>query len=51
MARYFFTVKWPDKEHSDVEGTNLPDDEAAREFADRMISALREERLYHRPDY
>ena len=41
MSRYFFAIRWPDREDSDRFGTSLPDDAAALDYAIRMVRQLR----------
>ena len=41
--RYFFTVTYPDLEIDDTEGTLLSSDDAAIEYARRVIDGLRED--------
>ena len=41
MSRYFFAIRWPDREDSDRLGTSLPDDAAALDHAIRMVRRLR----------
>ena len=43
MARYFFDVEGPDHDGvgEDQDGTELPSDEIAQEYAQRIIHALR----------
>jgi len=43
MPRYFFTVTYPDLEIDDTEGTLLSSDNAAIEYARRVIDGLRED--------
>ncbi len=43
MPRYFFTVTYPDQEIDDTEGTLLSSDNAAIEYARRVIDSLRED--------
>ena len=43
MPRYFFTVTYPDLEIDDTEGTLLSSDNAAIEYARRVIDSLRED--------
>ena len=40
MSRYFFNIRWPDREESDPSGTSLPDDAAAFDYAIHMIRQL-----------
>jgi hypothetical protein len=49
MPKYFFTIKWPDKVHDDEGGTHLPDDEAARAYAERVIRELKKAGGYDDP--
>jgi hypothetical protein len=41
VSRYFFTIRWPDREDSDQLGTSLPDDIAALDHAVRIVRELR----------
>ena len=43
MPRYFFTVTYPDQEIDDTEGTLWSSDNAAIEYARRVIDSLRED--------
>jgi hypothetical protein len=43
MRRYFFTVTYPDQEIDDPDGTLLPSETAAIEYARRVIDDLRED--------
>jgi hypothetical protein len=49
MPRYCFILRWPDREHRDDEGTDLPNDAAARDYAHRMIRELKEGGGYDEP--
>jgi hypothetical protein len=49
MPRYFFTVTYPDQEIDDPEGTLLPSETAAIEYARRVIDSLREEQKPDNP--
>jgi hypothetical protein len=49
MPRYFFVLRWPDKQHDDHEGAQLPSAEAARAHADRIIRELKEGGGYDDP--
>ena len=42
MPRYFFSIKWPDNEQADVEGTVFSDDYDALGYARRIIRELKE---------
>ena len=44
MRRYFFAVVHSDQEIADPVGTILPDDDAAAEYAERLLAGLRAER-------
>jgi len=50
MPRYYFIVRWPDREHSDPHGTELPDPAAADVYARRIIRELTEDGGYDDPD-
>jgi hypothetical protein len=50
MPRYFFSIKWPDNEHADVEGTVFQNDYDALEYARRLIRELKEGGAYHDPE-
>lgn len=43
MARYFFNVQGPDHDGvgDDLDGTELPSDDSAQDYAQRIIHALR----------
>jgi hypothetical protein len=41
LSRYYFDIRWPDREHDDPHGTALPNDEAAYEYAIRAIRELK----------
>ena len=43
MPRYFFTVTYPDQEIEDPDGTLLPSEIGAIEYARRVIDSLRED--------
>jgi len=49
LALYFFILRWPDREHDDAHGTPLPDDDAARSYARRVIRELKEGGGYDDP--
>ncbi len=49
MARYYFILQWPDHEHKDPEGTDLPGPEAARAYARRIVRELKEGGGYDDP--
>jgi hypothetical protein len=50
MPRYCFILRWPDwRQHRDDEGTDLPNDAAARDYAHRMIRELKEGGGYDEP--
>lgn len=42
MSRYFFIVRWPDRQHGDAEGTSLESDQQALHYAKRIIGELKE---------
>jgi hypothetical protein len=44
MPRYFFVITYADHQIDDPDGTLLPADAAAIEYARRIITDLREER-------
>lgn len=50
MARYHFILRWPDHEHEDRQGTDLPDPEAARDYARRIIRELKDGGGYDDPE-
>jgi hypothetical protein len=37
LPRYYFTIRWSDHEDIDPQGTELADDDAALDYACRMI--------------
>ena len=43
MPQYFFVVKWPDQEVDDPEGTPLPSDADAFEYAKRLTREIRQD--------
>jgi hypothetical protein len=43
MQRYFFAIMYPGQEIEDPEGTLLPSEIAAIEYARRVIDSLRED--------
>jgi hypothetical protein len=49
LPRYYFVIQWPDREHGDNHGTVLPDDAAARNYAERVIRELKESGGYDDP--
>ena len=50
MQRYFFIIRFGDgREHGDDEGTMLANDEAARTYAERVISELIDDPGYTDP--
>ena len=49
MPRYFFVVTYADHQIDDPDGTLLPADTAAIEYARRIINDLREERRPEEP--
>ena len=50
VPRYFFIVAYPDREFDDPDGTLLPGDEAAIDYARRLAEELREDRQPGEPD-
>jgi Domain of unknown function (DUF6894) len=51
LPRYRFVIRWPDRQHLDPEGTRLPDDAAARRYAERVIRELKQAKGdYEHPD-
>jgi hypothetical protein len=46
MNRYFFILKWPDREHGDPMGVDMPNDYAAFDYAQRVIRELKEAGAY-----
>jgi hypothetical protein len=50
MAKYYFVLQWADREHDDPHGTSLPDDRAARGYAERIVRELKEAGGYDEPD-
>jgi len=42
MPRYHFVVRQPDHTHDDPDGVHLPNQEAARNHGDRIVSELKE---------
>ena len=50
MPRYFFIVAYSDREFDDPDGTLLPGDEAAIDYARRLAEELREDRQPGEPD-
>jgi len=49
-SRYFFILRWPDREHDDPDGTPLPNKEAALAYAERIVRELKEAGGYDDPD-
>jgi hypothetical protein len=49
VPRYFFAVRWPKREHDDPTGTLFPSDSDARQYADRIIRELKQDRGYDDP--
>ena len=49
MDRYFFINLWSGKDYDDDSGTLLPNEEAARAFAQRIIRELKEAGDYDDP--
>jgi hypothetical protein len=50
MPRYFFVITYADHQIDDPDGTLLPADAAAIEYARRIITDLREERRPEEPE-
>jgi len=50
VPRYFFIVAYPDREFDDPDGTLLPGDEAAIDYARRLAEELREGLQPSEPD-
>jgi hypothetical protein len=50
MPKYFFTIEWGDRAHEDESGTQFPNDEAARAYAERIIRELKAAGGYDDPD-
>jgi uncharacterized protein DUF6894 len=51
MPRYFFIMTFSDqREIDDPEGTRLPDDDAAIQYARRLIDDLNEDQLPGEPE-
>lgn len=50
MAKYYFVLQWPDRKHDDRHGTMLPDDRAARAYAERVVRELIEAGGYDDPN-
>ena len=46
MPRYYFMIRWPDREEYDRQCTSLADDRAALNFAGRRISELKKDSRY-----
>jgi len=49
VEKYFFIVSGPDELHDDGIGTPLPNDAAARAYAERIIKELKEAGGYDDP--
>ena len=49
MPRYYFTIRWPDHEEIDPQGTQLADDDAALGYACRMVRRLQASGGYDDP--
>jgi hypothetical protein len=49
VLRYFFSVRWPDHEDDDTNGTLLSDEAAALGCADRLVRELKEGGGYNDP--
>lgn len=41
VPRYYFILQWDSGEHDDPEGTALPNDQVARDYAERIIRELK----------
>ena len=50
VRRYFFGLRWSDHEEDDANGTLLPDDAAALNYADRLIRQLKDAGGYSDPN-
>ncbi len=50
MPRYYFILQWGNREHDDPHGTALPSDQAARDYAERIIGELKEAGGYNDDD-
>jgi hypothetical protein len=50
VQRYFFDVRWPDREDDDPNGTLLSDNAAALNYADRFIRELKDGGKYNDPN-
>ena len=48
--RYFFGLRWSDHEEDDPNGTLLPDNAAALNYADRLVRELKESNIYNDPN-
>ncbi len=49
LRRYRFVIRWPDRDDLDPEGSRLPNDAAARRYAERVIGELTEDGGYDDP--
>jgi hypothetical protein len=49
MRRYFFTIRWPDRDDLDEQGTLLENDAAALDYACAMVRELRASGGYENP--
>lgn len=49
LPRYYFILQRPDRVHDDRQGTVLPDEAAARNYAGRVIRELKEGGGYDDP--
>ena len=50
VLRCFFSVRWPDHEDDDTNGTLLSDEAAALGYADRLVRELKEGGGYNDPE-
>lgn len=48
-GKILFVLQWADRNHDDPHGTSLPDDRAARGYAERIIRELKEAGSYDEP--
>jgi hypothetical protein len=48
--RYFFGLRWSKHEEDDPNGTLLPDNAAALNYADRLVLELKEGNIYNDPN-
>lgn len=49
MPRYYFTIRWSDREDIDPQGTELADDDAALDYGCRMVQRLQASGGYDDP--